>query len=354
MTVFCSVCKDIIKHNGVRCVHCESSSHEKCALDSGGRYNSERQWTCGNCAGTDGSRSTSSDSSEIQPAAPSDMFGKHQFDAIMNQLSAISFAVQRCNNNIESNNKLLSLHGEQTTKCNDEIARLRCENESLRSHVVKLEQRVDRVDLDALHAEMRDRAARENNLIFLGLAEKTPQLDREQVEEMLASFVGVFDGGQPLGITAVSRVGKRRQNIPRPVKVCFADKRVSIVVLKNKRKLDRTKYPAVIIRADLTLEQRRRLAELRAELKTRISNGETDITIKYVKGQPSIAKVSDTAPSKRRREEDESPPRQHKFSDHSRLDSVNDGVEKNASTKGNAANTTSSASMPANRFFQDS
>lgn len=245
----------------------------------------------------------------------------------MNQLAAISVAVQQCNTNIETNNKMLLCHGEQLDKCNKEIGALKAENAELQAHISTLEDKMRESDPPVLFSEFRDRLNRENNLIITGLAERgTSESDEAEVRNILSSL---FENSAdpPPSYVAVTRIGKRRAGNHRPVKVSFSSSASALQILKSKNKIDKSKYPAIAMRADLTVYQRKYMSELRAELDLRKQRGEDDITIRYVKGNPAIVKISPSGPGKRSREEDESPARLRKYSGRSRAGTLDCPVD---------------------------
>ncbi|KAJ2940142.1 hypothetical protein O0L34_g14181 [Tuta absoluta] len=71
---------------------------------------------------------------------------------------------------------------------------------------------------------------------------------------------------------------------PRPLKVIMNSKNEALDILRNKHKLQKPSS----IAADLTPMQREYLKYLREELEKRKSEGEKDLTIKYVQGRPTI------------------------------------------------------------------
>lgn len=326
MDVVCFICSAKIKYDDVRCIVCSAATHETCMINSGGKRDDNGNWTCNRCLNPDAAVAGSS--AALLPCLINNpqqsSLTSHHFEAIMSQLSAISVAVQQCNTSIEANNKMLLCHGEQLDRCNKEIVTLKAENAELRAHISALEEKVREVDPPVLFSEVRDRLNRENNLIITGLAERgTSESDEVEVKNVLSSL---FENSSdpPPSYVSVTRIGKRRTGNPRPVKVSFSCSASTLQVLKSKNKMDKSKYPAVVIRADLTVNQRRYMSELRAELDSRKSRGEDDLTIRYVRGNPTIVRVSSSGSSKRGREEDESPGRVRKYSGRSRSSTLPD------------------------------
>lgn len=86
------------------------------------------------------------------------------------------------------------------------------------------------------------------------------------------------------------RFGKSINGRPRPMKLFFNSGRDVIDILKHKTDFARRD---ISIKSDLTREQRSHLKLLQLELKKRISDGETNLTIKYVNNVPKIVNKSE-------------------------------------------------------------
>ena len=83
----------------------------------------------------------------------------------------------------------------------------------------------------------------------------------------------------------VIRFGKSIERKLRPLKVIFHDRHDAMLVLTNTEFAKKNNF---IIKNDQTLNQRLYFKSLRAELNTRISEGQEDLTIKYVDNIPTI------------------------------------------------------------------
>lgn len=78
------------------------------------------------------------------------------------------------------------------------------------------------------------------------------------------------------------------------------------LVLRNKSRISRSRFPNIIIQHYLAIEQRQYMKRLHAELHKRKANGEENIAIRYVYSVPAIITISESD-KKHYREEDESP-----------------------------------------------
>lgn len=85
------------------------------------------------------------------------------------------------------------------------------------------------------------------------------------------------------------RFGTACDGHPKPLKLVFDSEAGAIRVLKR-----RAAFAArgILVKNDLTLDQRRYLAKLREDLKSRIESGGQNLTIKFVNGTPQIVNIS--------------------------------------------------------------
>lgn len=144
-------------------------------------------------------------------------------------------------------------------------------------------------DTNAIMEEVLERERRANNVILVGVKEcdsdnggdrKTH--DENSVKKILLEMDR--DGNYSSKVMTVLRLGRREDGKTRPLKVVLASRQDAILVLKNKSKANRL----VRIYDDKTPKQREELQQLRDTLKARTELGETNLTIRYVRGVPKI------------------------------------------------------------------
>lgn len=145
--------------------------------------------------------------------------------------------------------------------------------------------------LSDLIEEMEDRETRARNFILIGASESDDldstvriQHDQNLVKKIIDTTASDLDSGEVLKVV---RLGKKVDGKTRPIKVVLKSRSSVIKVLKNRGKVQR---PYKIFN-DQTPKQREELRLLREELKQRQDAGETDITIKYYKGNPKIIRT---------------------------------------------------------------
>lgn len=136
--------------------------------------------------------------------------------------------------------------------------------------------------------EVYGRFLRSHNLILSGLGESDDE--DFQAKRIMEAILP----GSSQSVVSLSRLGTRREGSrsPRLLKVTFSNVFVPKSILRGKKTALATDFKGVSIRDDKSLQERRRLGELRGQLKARLDAGERNLTIKYIKGIPSITCLS--------------------------------------------------------------
>lgn len=136
--------------------------------------------------------------------------------------------------------------------------------------------------------EVRDRMNRECNIIIYNIPEN-PQTDIVTVGNILNVVSPEVDVS--LSNDKISRLGKKDGNSskPRPVRVTLPSSVIVSKILRNKNKLknDNT-HKNIFLKNDETPYQRQLLNTARDNLRRRINEGESNLTIKYVNGIPIV------------------------------------------------------------------
>lgn len=170
---------------------------------------------------------------------------------------------------------------------------------ALRNTVSQLQKEIETLkenqgqntNMECILGELAERKKRSANVIMFGVGECRRQTgdavrDKEvcvehDKKQVLQALADIPESGSPV---AVIRLGKPGQTSSRPVKLIFSNKKAALNILKNSNKL----RSGISAKNDLTPYQRDFLKKLREELKQRIENGESDLTIKYINNTPKI------------------------------------------------------------------
>lgn len=134
--------------------------------------------------------------------------------------------------------------------------------------------------------EIFERQKHANNIILYNLEEslepeyETKKMqDKNKIEDIVEDIIGL-----KLPLKAF-RLGARKNDKPRPIKIILPSHADAINVLKNKRNLK----DGLKVSSDSTPMQREYYHKIRAELNARTNNGEKDLIIRYKNGLPRIA-----------------------------------------------------------------
>lgn len=100
--------------------------------------------------------------------------------------------------------------------------------------------------------------------------------DKSDVE-VAESILGVIDASIGECIVETKRLGRSRSSRSRPLRVRLKIKNYATSLLRKKRKLLDSEYHNIVLTDDKTSSQNEELNKLRAKLRTRESEGQTNI-----------------------------------------------------------------------------
>lgn len=138
--------------------------------------------------------------------------------------------------------------------------------------------------------EVQQRNEREKNIIIIGLPEQTMRTAEERISKDKLDILNITRLIYPdIPIpTKIMRIGKYNPTKSRKIKVCYTAQEYAKQLLRNKNKLPGN----IKIYSDQTPAQQNYLQNLKAELARRTNDGESDLTIKYIKGTPTIVNIT--------------------------------------------------------------
>lgn len=290
----CPVCQSAIRYDDVRCTSCKVVFHSSCTAVDGKAVD---PWLCGSCT-------SRSDDDNVKEAP----LTTAHFGLLMNELAALRLTVTQCNLNTTEAMQMLTAHSQQFAECHAVINELKTENAGLKSRVEALENRFGSAGTSTLtFSEMSKRLDREKNLIVKGVLED-PNTDIQQV---CLDILKSVSPRSEIEIVSACRIGRPRPQYTRLIKVVLSNTSSKYGILSNRLRLDGKRFPNVSVLNDLTPLQSTLLKEAREQVRHRRNEGETDLFVKFVDGQPRVFKgkaAPDAASkSKRQREEESSP-----------------------------------------------
>lgn len=238
----------------------------------------------------------------------------------------LSDKLSSCVRSVEAHGKMLKQHASSLQQFSVELSVLKASHSVLKEDVSGLKNQLGSVDVVALEkvslilksevltlkdiagssisaaatgadgsllyvnpVELLDRVKRANNLIVRNFPES---VDVTTDKALILDIISKIRDGSPCDVIATRRLGNFRQGAPRLVKVEFSNPAVPANILCHRRVLAAFEnYRRISIDDDKTPLQIKQLQDLRKELERKRSSGETDVTIKYRKGIPSIIKI---------------------------------------------------------------
>lgn len=147
--------------------------------------------------------------------------------------------------------------------------------------------------LEDFISEQNDRSRRSRNVIVHNLPElsNSPNLAASKAHDanLIECLLGHINSSVPPSDIRHFRLGRGSRDKPRPLVVCMPSESAAIHVFKNFRKDDvPNNLKNISLSHDRTLRERKHLEQLRATLKSRQDAGESNLTIKFVNGVPTI------------------------------------------------------------------
>lgn len=146
------------------------------------------------------------------------------------------------------------------------------------------------LDICEAISEINERSERAKNIIICNIPESIETTAANKLiddKNKVSVLISALEDTASQDMLRVYRIGKPRDEKPRSLKVEFNNPTTSRTLLSKRHLLKNNTrmYP------DATLFQQNHLKNLREELEKRKTNGENDITIKYVNGNPKIVQI---------------------------------------------------------------
>ncbi|CAH1977811.1 unnamed protein product [Acanthoscelides obtectus] len=215
-----------------------------------------------------------------------------------NSQAQLSNDVSHCMSLLQQHSASIVRHDELISNCEASIQQLQSAQASILSNISNVESRLTNAlvndrslntnanNIPSSPTETWEIFRRSHNIILKGLPEGNN--DSDSVTDII-NHIEPSANGYRLNMTRLGAVGTSR---PRLIKVGFASPIIAKNILRKKNDiLSHSTYNSVKILDDKTPSQMHELQQLREELKRRLTAGERNFTIKYVKGRPSIVNI---------------------------------------------------------------
>lgn len=203
---------------------------------------------------------------------------------------------------VSSVNSLSEKFGSLNKKVNElssQINSLSSDNASLKERVDIIETKTKSLstnppipNINELISEMIDRQSRYKNILLFNLPESNLDSNSTNMDLITVKDILKYLNLESIP-TSIFRLGKPPSTStpikPRPLKICFSDQKTVFDIFSTQYKLkSNSSWKDIRFSSDQTKKQQEHMSQLRQELLNRKSNGEPDLTIKYIKGTPTI------------------------------------------------------------------
>lgn len=204
----------------------------------------------------------------------------------------ITGASYKCSTCVEKNN-----NGSDDTVTNA-ISKLENVIKQLQQEVQSLKKKVEveavtKDNTELIIGEIADRQSREKNLIVYNVIEPSSANAQAADATVVADIIQSINPDLHLENIKAYRIGKHRNTQPRPLKDVLHSREDVFQVLKHKRKLQQSANEGmrkIQTSTDRTAMQREQFKKVMESLNVRKTNGETDLFIRYVNGNPTVVK----------------------------------------------------------------
>lgn len=216
---------------------------------------------------------------------------KNSTSALVTEQNNIKSELSRLNNQVSASEAKMQNIETGFVHISDKLTTTQEKLQSLESDLLqnKPTSESSNITNEQIVMEIQDRNNRMNNIIISGIPEphdtdgnQRRQNDQQEVLKILNSVID--NCPKPKQII---RIGKYIKERNRHIKVCFTNSDTPRLLLKNKTKLD-TSFKLF---TDQTPMQKKIYSDTKIELNQRLQAGETNLTIKYIRGTPKIIKT---------------------------------------------------------------
>nr|CAH7729546.1 unnamed protein product [Callosobruchus chinensis] len=218
---------------------------------------------------------------------------------IKNSQTQLSTDVAHCRALLQQHSDTIARHHDSIISCEASIQQLQNTQASLSCTIANIESRLassmSNAEISAASAtnntstqsEALEILRRSHHIILRGIPEDNNDTNT------VTDIINHIDPSANSYRLSVARLGAATTSRPRLIRVGFASPVIAKAILRRKNSiLSHPVYKSIKISDDKSPSQMRELRNLRDELKQRLTTGERNITIKYVRGRPSIIQIT--------------------------------------------------------------
>lgn len=225
---------------------------------------------------------------------------EEQLDKITKTLKELKSNQSKMIDSLNSQSEKLTTLTNNYKSLSVTVTKLLEDNNKLNEKLLNLEKKVssfndNKYTENDIVMEIIDRQSRLNNLILFNLPEQPINDNLNPIKPDHVSVKQILDvmdvKVNPVNISRLGAAKTDQSTRPRPIKVTFSNSHDVGLILRSQKKLSsNSSFKDLRFVSDRTRKQKEFMSALRTELNHRRDKGESDISIKYVKGIPCIVK----------------------------------------------------------------
>lgn len=314
----CLGCSKSIARNGesIECCSCSKRFHLQCAnLTLNDRKAMEElgtKWSCSYCTSSRRTRKAENLAVVIDPIQPSTSeddsapLTMREFNLMMKKLdslagavsmavkdiAAIDSKVDKIASDLRRHEEVLNDHTVELDRQRASLENLSEEMSTAKGDIIALGSRMGRLEevtpgpSAADSFEIMERVRRSHNIMIRRLPEVPDGVD---IVSVVKDVVDHISPGSSSHLISCSRIGSQARQSPKPILANFSNPSIVRSILRNRKLLcTSSRFREVGVSDDVTPLQARLLRDAREELNLRQTRGESNLTIRYVRGTPTV------------------------------------------------------------------
>jgi len=220
---------------------------------------------------------------------------QEQLDFILESINYVKTTQHKMIISLNKQNKTLKSFNKRFDDLSTEITKLIAKNSLLKTKMSEFENKIIQIEKNSslssqvselnILNELAVRQSRAQNIILYNLPEHLNNTQNSTSDGLKLIFNEMKIDYNPIKLNRLSKPSDRT----RPLKITLTDTKNIFETLRAQSKLRQSPdFKDLRFSSDRTIKQQEQMSQLRKELESRREEGETDIIIKYIKGNPQI------------------------------------------------------------------